>query len=155
MNILNSFLRYLPHGFTLVELMAVIAIMAILAAVEATGVVHLVPAYGRRSCEEERTQAARAFVSNWLETRNLSGDASAALGSTTLDTSGGTKWDGGFDPQSPISVTETIKINKAAVKNMNSLQQPNIFILLPLPSPLERTPNLHLRPVFRHSPSGH
>lgn len=59
------------RGFTLVELMVVIAIMAILAAAGATGVIHMVPAYQERACEEERTQAVRVFVSDWMETRNL------------------------------------------------------------------------------------
>lgn len=153
----NYIYHHLRHGFTLVELMAVIAIMAILAAAGATGVVHLVPAYQQRACEEERTQAVRAFVSDWLETRNLAGDdsnmnsvaekwlssyleknqvncgraaesweinlikdsssyevtisckthkgaaASSTVGNTTLDTSGGIKWDGGFDPESSPS----------------------------------------------------
>ena len=62
--------RFLSRcGFTLVEMMAVLAIMAILAAAGATGVVHMVPAYQQRACDEERTQAVRAFISYWLENR--------------------------------------------------------------------------------------
>lgn len=59
------------YGFTLVELMVVIAIMAILAAAGASGVIHMVPSYQQRACEEERAQAARVFVSDWMENRKL------------------------------------------------------------------------------------
>lgn len=62
------------RGFTLVELMVVIAIMAILAVAGASGVVHMVPSYQQRACEEERAQAARVFVSDWMENRTLPTD---------------------------------------------------------------------------------
>lgn len=59
------------NGFTLVELMTVIAIMAILAAAGAAGVTNFVPGFQQKACADERRQAVRVFVSDWLETRTL------------------------------------------------------------------------------------
>lgn len=88
------------RGFTLVELMVVIAIMAILAVAGASGVVHMVPAYQTRACDEERAQAARVFVSDWMETRKLPGSESelkiwldSYLAKTQVNCSHASQWE--------------------------------------------------------------